>query len=229
MNPPRKREYGFTLLEILATLFIFGIIAGTLFIAYRALFFDTERFKQAMRRYAQAQVCMQRILTDLRAIRVTHAPLYTAPQEDAPPDPLRLIGQIEITGNEAFSTLRFASAAHVPMGTRREAGIAAISYYVTETDAGTFSLRRSDHLYTHVQADADGADPTLCESVHSFRLTYYDQDGEPYDQWNSDSADFFFATPSAVELELKIGEAGDAAVFKTRIHLPVHREARANL
>lgn len=229
MKTRPKREYGFTLLEILVTLFIFGIIAGTLFVAYRALFFDTERFTQATRRYAQAQVCIQRMLTDLRAIRVTHTPLYNDPQEDAPPDPLRLVGQIEFTANEAFSTLRFASAAHVPLGTRREAGIAAIRYYVTQTAAGTFSLRRSDQLYTHLQGDVGVTDPTLCETVHSFRLTYYDQDGEPYDQWNSDSADFAFATPSAVELELKIGEAGNAAVFKTRIHLPVHREARTNL
>jgi len=95
LQKPRPRDNGFTLVEILVTLFIFGVIAGTLFTAYRALFFDTERFKQTTRNYARAQVAVQRIMADLLAIRVTLPPTYTPPQGDDPPDPLRLTGQTE--------------------------------------------------------------------------------------------------------------------------------------
>jgi len=229
LKTPQKREYGFTLLEILVTLFIFGVIAGTLFIAYRALFFDTERFNQTTRRFAQAQAGIQRMLTDLQAIRVTTTPLYTAPQGDAPPDPFRFVGQTEFTGEEAFSNLRFASSAHVPVGQHRDSGIATIRYYVARSAEGTSSLRRSDQLYTQAQDDGVSTDPTLCEAVYSFRVTYYAQNGEAYDHWDSDSVDFAFATPVAVQLEFEIGAAGDAVVFKTRINLPVRREARATL
>jgi len=229
LKTPQKREYGFTLLEILVTLFIFGVIASTLFIAYRALFFDTEHFNQTTRRFAQAQAGIQRMLTDLHAIRITTTPLYNAPQGDTPPDPLRFVGQTEFSGEEAFSTLRFVSAAHVPVGKHRESGIATIRYYVARSADGTFSLRRSDQLYTQAQDARGSTDPTLCEAVYSFRVTYYGQDGEPYDHWDSDSVDFAFATPVAVQLELKIGTSVDAVVFKTRINLPVRREALANL
>jgi len=60
-------------------------------------------------------------------------------------------------------------------------------------------------------------------------LTYYDQDGEAHDQWDSDSAVAKFATPAAIEFELKIGDTPDTVVFTTRLKLPVHREASANL
>lgn len=229
MQKPHPHDNGFTLLEILVTLFIFGVIAGTLFTAYRALFFDTERFKQTTLSYAQAQVAIQRILTDLHAIRVTLPPMYTIPQGDDPPDPLRLTGQTEPTGDEAFSTLRFASAAHVPLGGHPQAGIAAIRYYLEETAERMFVLRRSDQLYPFATEPSAGSAPILCGAVQSFRLTYYDLDGEAYDQWNSDSADFKYATPAAIEVELKIGDRPTTAVFTTRITLPVHREARAVL
>lgn len=229
MQKPRPRDNGFTLVEILVTLFIFGVIAGTLFTAYRALFFDTERFKQTTRNYARAQVAVQRIMADLLAIRVTLPPTHTPPQGDDPPDPLRLTGQTEPAGDEAFSTLRFASAAHVPLGDQPRTGIAAIRYYLEETAERIFVLRRSDQLYPFATDATSGNDPILCEAVQSFRLTYYDQDGEAHDQWDSDSAVAKFATPAAIEFELKIGDTPDTVVFTTRLKLPVHREASANL
>lgn len=77
MATNRHPAYGFTLLEILMALFIFSIIASTLFIAYRALFVDAAGFEKGMRRFALAQSCFSRIKTDLSAIHVATAPLYT--------------------------------------------------------------------------------------------------------------------------------------------------------
>jgi general secretion pathway protein J len=224
-----RREYGFTLLEILVTLFVFGIIASTLFIAYRALFINTGQFEETARRHAQAQVCVHRILSDLKAIKIATVPFYAPPREQEPADPFRLVGQTAVAGDTEFASLRFTSLAHLSLDRHPRAGIAEIRYYVEESADHTFVLRRSDRLYNHRKPASGSPDPILCEEVKSIRFTYYDTAGESHEHWDSDSADYAYAMPAAIVLELEIGNDISTALFRARIALPVRREARATL
>ena len=223
MKTSPQRQSGFTLLEILIALLIFGVIAGTLFIAYRALYIDTGRFDKSTSRYALAQACFQRIITDLSAIKITTAPVYTAPERDEPSDPNRIFGQTALSGDAAFGTLRFASLAHVSLQGRHPAGIAEIRYYVREETGRKFTLRRSDHLYLFPDFRETDAHPVLCEDVKSLKFTYYDAEGRPHENWDSDSADYNFATPVSIAVELEIGDDETSTVFMRRIVLPVVR------
>ena len=226
MEKERCQTYGFTLIEILTAMFIFSVIASTLFIAYRALFVDTAGFEKGMQRYALAESCFSRMKSDLSAIKVAVAPLYTPPKSDDPPDPYRLFGQTAYSGDVTSGTLRFASLAHVPLGSTRRTGIAEIRYYVQADSDGQFVLRRADRLYPFPDAEASGTDPVLCDGVKSLRFTYYDTEGEPHENWDSDSADNDYATPVSIRIELEIGDDTSAAAFHTRIALPVIREGR---
>lgn len=220
---------GFTLIEILTAMFIFSVIASTLFIAYRALFVDTAGFEKGMQRYTLAQSCFSRINSDLSAIKVAVAPLYAPPESDDPPDPYRLFGQTAYSGDVISGTLRFASLAHVPLGSTRRTGIAEIRYYVQADGDGQFVLKRADHLYPFPDSEATGTDPVLCEGVRSLQFTYYDAEGEPHENWDSDSADNNYATPVSIRVELEIGDDTSATAFQTRIALPVIREERKPL
>lgn len=220
------QTYGFTLIEILTAMFIFSIIASTLFIAYRALFVDTAGFEKGMQRYALAQSCFSRIKSDLSAIKVAVAPLYTPPEPEGPPDPYRLFGQTAYSGDVISGTLRFASLAHVPLGRMPRTGIAEIRYYVEADKNGQFVLKRADHLYPFPDSEATGTDPVLCDGVRSLRFIYYDSEGEPHENWDSDSADNDYATPMSIRVELEIGDDASAATFQTRIALPVIRKGR---
>ena len=226
MGKDSYRTYGFTLIEILTAMFIFSVIASTLFIAYRALFVDTAGFKKGMQRYAVAQSCFSRINSDLSAIKVAVAPLYTPPEPEDPPDPYRLFGQTAYSGDIVSGTLRFASLAHVPLGRTPRTGIAEIRYYVQADSDGQFVLKRTDHLYPFPDSQASGADPVLCDGVRSLRFTYYDAEGEPHENWDSDSADNNYATPVSISVALEIGDDTSTAAFQTRIALPVIREGR---
>ncbi len=226
MQKDSCQTYGFTLIEILVALFIFSVISSTLIIAYRALFVDTLGFEKGMQRYAQAQACFSRIKSDLSAIKVVTAPLYTPPEPDGPPDPYRLFGQAAYSEDDLSETLRFASLAHVPLGSIPRTGIAEIRYYLRANSDGQFVLRRADHLYPFPDSQPSGTDPVLCGDVKSLRFTYYDTEGEPHENWNSDSVDDNYATPVSISIELEIGDDNSAAAFNTRIALPVVRKGR---
>ncbi len=226
MKKDSSQTYGFTLIEILVALFIFSVIASTLFIAYRALFIDTAGFEKGMRRYALAQSCFSRIKSDLSAIKVATAPLYAPPEPEGPPDPYRLFGQAAYSGEGPAGTLRFTSLAHVPLGSTPREGIAAIRYYVQADSDAQFVLRRADHLYPFSDSQPAGTDPVLCDGVRSLRFVYYDTEGEAHENWDSDSADNNYATPVSISVELEIGDDTSADAFHTRIALPVIREGR---
>ena len=163
MEKERCQTYGFTLIEVLTALFIFSVIASTLFIAYRALFVDTAGFEKGMKRYALAQSCFSRMTRDLSAVKVAVAPLYTPPESEDPPDPYRFLGQTADSGDIQSGTLRFASLAHVPLGRSLRTGIAEIRYYVQADSQGQLVLKRADRLYPFSDAEVSGTDPVLCE------------------------------------------------------------------
>jgi general secretion pathway protein J len=219
-----RQDHGFTLLEILIAIFLFSILATTLFFSYRTLLSNTDDFESGMIQYEMAQSCLARIANDLRSIHVALPPLYSKPGFNSPPGDYRLVGETAYTGNSEFGRLRFTSLAHFAPGDTNQSGIAEIRYYVHTGDNDKFVLRRSDNLYPYPPFEEKIADPTLCEDVKTLTFKYFDGSGVEYDTWNSDSEDFKYSTPLSIGVELEIGDDDSSLLFKTRITLPVIRE-----
>ncbi len=167
---------------------------------------------------------MNRIVLDLEALYVTQPPFFKKPDFDAPPDAYRFVGSLEDVGGTSFAKLRFTSSAHIPFDNTDRKGISEIVYYVQAKADGQLELKRADHLYPYPAFEEKGGDPVLCRYVKSLAFKYYDAEGQEFEDWDSDHADYDHATPRAVGILLEIGNESETYAFETTVKLAVHRK-----
>ena len=213
---------GFTLVEILIAFLIFGIILSTVFASHRAVFVSAPAIESSVDLYAMSGACLERIAQDLRSAYIALPPVYKKPEFNADPDPYRIVGQDQ--DSDGGERLRFTSYAHLPLEQSVRDGIAEILYYERHRDEGLFDLMRSDSLYPYPAFEADGGDPILCKGLKRLEITYVDVEGEDYTYWDSESDEFDYATPAAIEILIEMLQEETAAVFETRITMPVVRQ-----
>lgn len=226
--PPLKHNHktGFTLLEIMISIFIFSIIVTTVFASYRSVFFSKDKIDAGLDLYGMAGSCLNRLSLDLSGITIVQVPQYAKPELDSTPDPYRVVGdQSDLPGAD-FPRLRLTSRSHVPLDGSAHESVSEIIYYVLEDEESSYSLRRSDRLYPYETPEGRANDPVLCERLKALVFTYYDNEGETHDTWDSESKDVGYATPKAINVRLEIGdEDAVSKVFETMVMLPVVREA----
>jgi general secretion pathway protein J len=217
---------GFTLLEIMISIFIFSIIITTIFASFRSVFFSADKINAGLDLYGMTGSCLNRISLDLSGITIAQPPEYTKPGFDSSPDPYRVVGdQSELSGAD-FPRLRLTSQSHVPLDGSVHESVAEIVYYVSEDEQNGYQLRRSDLLYPYTPPEEQAGDPVLCEELKSLVFTYYDIEGTAYDTWDSESESTAYATPKAINILLEVGdEESITMVFETMVMLPVVREA----
>ena len=213
---------GFTLLEILIAIFIFSVLMATLLGTYRTILSDTDVIDKGVATYEMARNCLNRMQADLKSTYVTLPPAYSKPVPSEPPDSYRFVGNLSQTEGTPFSKLRFASLAHIDFSQKTDGGIAEIVYYVT-SQGDEFVLRRADHLYPYPEFEIKKGDPILCREVRSLKLTYFNHEGEAFEEWDSDADTVDYQTPTAVGVILEIGSEPDVSVFESVIDIPVYR------
>ena len=220
------QKTGFTLLEILISIFIFSIIITTIFASFRSVFFSKDKIDASLELYGMTGSCLNRISHDLSGVANAQVPEYEKPELDSTPDPYRLVGdQSDLSGVD-FPRLRLASRSHVPLDGSAHEGVAEIVYYVSEDEENGYSLRRSDRLYPYETPEEQAGDPILCEKLRSLVFTYFDNEGEAHDTWDSESKENDYATPKSIHIQLEVGEEEAVSmVFETMVMLPVVREA----
>ncbi|MGD8369029.1 MAG: prepilin-type N-terminal cleavage/methylation domain-containing protein [Desulfobacterales bacterium] len=215
---------GFTLLEILVALLIFGVVMSSLFLSFRSILFDPQGLERRFAGQEMARNALDRIVADLQSISVALPPRYRPPEGNVPPDPQRLEAGTEMIANQEFSRLRFASLAHLPMRNRPERGIAQIVYYVQAEENDTFVLRRSDQLEPYPATAEVADDPILCSGIRSLAFRFISEDGDSFDTWNSETERFGYRLPASVAVRIELAGEGPSPVFETQVRLPVQRE-----
>lgn len=222
----RNASSGFTLIEVMLAIFIFGIVIATVFGSFRFVSTVTEAVDGYTDDFQMAANCLNRMISDIQAVHVARPPAYAKPGLNDDPNPYRIVGGVGGVGMADFPSLRFCSSAHLGFGERAEEGIAQIVYYVTQDDVtDTYVLKRSDILPPYPEAfQPDNGDPILCERIKSLAFVYYDEEGEKRETWESESRQRKYATPRAVQVTLEIGDEDDSLTFETMIEFPVYRE-----
>jgi general secretion pathway protein J len=216
---------GFTLVELMVALLLFGIVITTIFSSYSAVFSSAETVGQAADLYEMAGLCLQRMSLDLQSIHLTLPPQYKKPEFNDPLDPYRLEGTASDADNSEFPRIEFSSLAHVPGKGTDNGGIARIVYYVREGEKkGSYTVKRSDILAPSEPFEAQQSDPVLCEGVKSLKITYVDDEGTDYESWDSESESFDYASPVAVNILLETEYNQGSVFFSTAVELPVQRE-----
>ncbi len=214
---------GFTLFEIMISIFIFGIIITVIFGSYTFVFSSSDEIHRSMIDYEMGKTCLNRMTLDLQAAYVTLDPAYKKPDIDDPPDPYRMVGDSVFAGTESFSRFRFTSFEHLPLGKNKRPGIARIVYYVENVDEKNNILKRSDTVYPFDEFEPKKSDPVLCEKVQSLKFIYVDEEEEEFERWDSDSNQFDYATPRLIKIELKFGDDSSSHLLKTMVLFPVYR------
>ena len=215
---------GFTLMEILLAFLILAIVVSTILGSFNAVFSTTDTLENSTKYYAMAKNCLNRMSLDLNALYVTQPPYYKKPEFDDPPDTYRIEGSVVDVGGIGFAALRFTSSAHIPFDNTSRGGIAEIVYYVQSKTDGQLVLKRADHLFPYPPFEEKGDDPVLCRHVKSLAFKYYDAEGQESEEWDSDTDDDDHATPTAIGIQLEIGNESNSYTFETTVRLAVHRE-----
>jgi general secretion pathway protein J len=224
---------GFTLLEILLAVFIFGITMTTLFGSFNAIFGNIAHMEGRSTGYDTLKTCLDRINEDLASFYVTPLelyPLYHSGNDVTRPDLHRVLGEIVSSGERTFSKLRFSSYAHLPFENDTRKGVAQVVYYV-QFEEGRYRLKRGDKLYPYgpleeYPFDKSNPDPVLCNDVQSFSIVYYDGDGKEFESWNSDADEYGHATPKSIGIKLVFGEPENTLTGGIIVSLPVFRQGK---
>ena len=215
---------GFTLIEIMAAIFIFALLLSTLYGSFRLLLNSDDALGNSSVQLEMAQSCLARMASDIEAIYVTLPPAYKQPEINGPPDPYRITGEASFLEGHSFSRFRFTSLEHFSFIGPKIEGVAEIVYYVAALKDGGYVLRRADQLFPYKEFEEKDTDPILCKNIIDFSVKYYDEDGKETESWDSESSDSDFATPRSVGITLRIGNEEKPMVFSTRIQIPVYRE-----
>ncbi|MCP4744934.1 MAG: type II secretion system protein [Desulfobacteraceae bacterium] len=225
MKAENYARSGFTLLEILVAVSIFGIVTAMVFSSFHTVFSGANEISFQSDLMEMGNTCINRLKTDLESLHISLDPRYKQPDIDDDPEIYRFVGTNETMGGNTFAKLRFTALSHLKQYNEDRAGIVEITYYgeQNEDDDG-FALKRKDKHYPYPDDfEEDYLDPIICEKVRYFKIIYYDHEDAQFDLWDSESRDNSYSTPKSVVIELSLGTEEQHFEFKTEIILRMFR------
>lgn len=202
-----RRVGGFTLLEVLLAMTVLGVVVAMLSLSLSGsmrVFEGTERDEEI---YSMAQTAMQRITEDLAAAFA---------DEEIPFE-----GENALEDGYRRDSLRFCSLAHLVFNPEKQKpGMAVIGYRLEQEegeDEGFRLLRSDQRLLPGQEAREETESPpafVLADNLRSFQLTYFDSQGQEFDNWQGEG--------EAEEKEKKKTEQAESAAKKGRLPAAVH-------
>jgi len=214
---------GFTLLEILLAFFIFSILFVTIYASYSGSFKTINMTESRMELYRKAAIAMDRISEDLQASYISVLPLNSFGE---PAGYTRFFGEDnDINGRDAGTMSFFSRIAPLFSDEIKTATGQLVSYDVIQGDEEDelVLLRSENPEFTEESEEKEGL--ALCDGLQAITFTYFDDDGEPHESWDSDSEELENTLPRMVSVSLEFlnYENPDAPLmFMTSIVLPAN-------
>ena len=226
----KTKSKGFTLLEILVAMFIFGVVLTTLYTAYTGTFRNIEETQSLASYYQMARISLDRIVEDLET-----AYIYPGSTDVKIQEPMnqssKFIGKDLKFQDRSIDAMFFNSRAHQtfnkdPFGIK----MARIGYFFKEVGSdGSFSLFRSDTTEFEQKKRENPEGSILCEDLFSLDFQYIDHLGKSHNEWDSTQDPFKNKLPVIVSITLeflnKSRNDEPPLRFETAVKLPI---AKAN-
>jgi hypothetical protein len=213
------------LVEILLAVFIFATVISIIYTSYARTFRIIDETEYQADVYRMARIALERMYEDLESVYAPRGP--ESPESGEEGDQrTEFVGEVtEINGRRADS-LRFTSRAHLVFSEVDPAsGTAEIGYYVAEIEEEEdLALFRKDIPNVGGPPDQGTGGLVLCERLQSVSFTYYDAEGEVYDNWDSTSGEFDGKVPRMVSILLEFANKSDPEApfkFVTTVALPM--------
>jgi type II secretory pathway component PulJ len=217
-----RRHAAFTLVEMLAVVFLMGLVVSTIVNFYLELSRQSNAAANATRLGRRGSAALDRIARELEA-----SLLVVRPGEVDPLDHPWVFFAENRDGGEGADRLRFVTWSHRPRaGALRESDMAVVAYGLRESAAGTRDLMRwsvprlPDQLEREVPVEPDEGAQVLLEDVAEFGLRFLGESGEWTDAWDSSSLVESNLLPVAAEIHLALEEP-DPEVAPNRIEKQV--------
>lgn len=215
---------GFTLLELLVTLSIFALLLVAVFGSYRQMLQRNHHLALDRTRQEEIRLLVDQLRRDLQGMVIALPPHYRLPSKEENPDPHRFVANFRPPFSREPILLEFTTAA--VSDTRRAADRfkpQRVRYRLKSNFAGGYRLHRQAAVHPYrLEKDPD-AMLVLAEGISGFQLRMMDAAGRMQSHWDSDSATFGYATPTAVEVRFAMGAGPQSVPVEARIPLPVVR------
>ncbi len=212
---------GFTLMEIVVAVTIFGLVMIPLFSGFRAFLLSSQHIKAEVQFMKAFQDVEFRIRRDLEQVYALPSQRYAKPDSlaDGSSDPFGFRLIVEQHEGREFSSLIFASFAHTLSGTHSRPGVARIVYYVTSDGQEKYRLRRSDVLAPFSEQERFCYDPVLALGLSRFEAVCMDANQEERKNWDSDTKECGYAFPQGIRFTLGVVEQGQEKLYE--FYLPL--------
>ncbi|MFO7986425.1 MAG: prepilin-type N-terminal cleavage/methylation domain-containing protein [Desulfatiglandaceae bacterium] len=213
---------GFTLFEILITLFIFSVLVSTIFTAYSGTLRTVHKTEAITDAYDQARIALERICEDLESCYIPED-VETPAEGKTPQQQALFVGAASETGDQAIDILRFLSLAHIGFdGTSSMAQPTEIIYYVKQDHPeAPATLYRSDTPLWQERPETGTGGFPLCEGLSAVYFTYYDAEGTLHESWESMAMGSEQRMPSRVSVLLEFAtETHPPLRFRTGVVIP---------
>ena len=217
---------GFTLIEFLVALTIFAAILAMLYPSYTGTFHNIETAESESETYQMARIALERMSEDLQSA-------YIPEKAEAPENggdstlSAAFLGQDSTLDGRDADRLQFFSEAHISLKGNDSNGRARIVYYLKKMEGeDALVLYRSDTLELEDQPEEETGGFVLCDRLYSIDFTFYDENGETHDFWDSSIEPFVNKLPLMVTIRLKAAkksENGPPISFMTSVSLPLAR------
>lgn len=212
---------GFTLLEVLLAFFIFSILFVTVYASYSGSFKTITMTEKRMDLYHKAAIALERISEDLQASYIT--PVLET-QRDVEGYSSFQGTDGEIGGRDA-DTLSFFTRIQPLFGSENEAVSGQVVSYtlIQGMEEDELMLLRSENPeFIDESRVREGMD--LLDGLQAINFTYFDDNGEVHDSWNSVSGEYRGRLPRMVTVALEFPNDDDPEApftFMTSVALPV--------
>jgi general secretion pathway protein J len=203
------RNEGFTLFEILIALAILALVVSSLYGAYSGTL-DTTEMVESIRDVDQvARLALMQMVNDLKSL------YYQKAQGEDTESPYTFGGITEAEG-EGGEIVAFATTSRLDFDlTFPSQRINRVSYIMEKQpdNEKLFRLVRKELPFADLPGEKQEILVEIADGVESLSLTYFNEDGQQFSQWDSESEGLL---PRLVHIRLQM--AGDkSGLFTTSV------------
>lgn len=197
---------GFTLLEVMISVAIVGVIMMLIWTSTSQSLRSKDRIEERDLVYHSARVALRKISDDLAVAflikKASTSELSASTSATGSQVKAFFVGE----NQSSQDTLKFTSLSHLRLFSgAKEADQCRIMYEVVpdEEEVGKYNLIRREDPWLDDSTDVKGKALTLVENIREFDLEYYDTRKEDWvREWNTERVDWKDRLPYAVRINL---------------------------
>ncbi len=207
-----NRPGGFTLLEILIAIAILALVISSLYGAYSSTLETTEIVASVRNVDQVARLSLVQMADDFKSL------YYEKPQAESEDSPYHFGGGMEVEGEEG-AIVEFAATSHLGFDmTFPNLRINRVSYILEKQPDNElyYRLVRKELAFADLPGERDETVVELADGIESLTLTYLNEEGQTFSQWDSKAKETEGLLPRLVQIRLQM--AGDKSrVFTTSV------------